>query len=126
MAWVRATCGRIKSDYRYSNEIVYNNFPWPINATQKQIKEIELAAAEILKIRADYPDSSLSDLYDPIAMPTSLSKAHNKLDRLVDLVYRPQVFTNEANRLAFLFDLYDQYTKDLFSIAKPQKTKSKS
>ena len=102
----------------YSNEIVYNNYPWPENPAEKHIKAIETAAQQVLDMRGLFPDSSLADLYDPIAMPPELTKAHNNLDKAVDLAYRPQPFTNEANRMEFLFGLYEKYTADLFKTKK--------
>ena len=114
MSWVKTTCGRIKSDYRYSNEIVYNNFPWPENPTDKQIKAIEEKAQAILDARATFPDSSLADLYDPLTMPPALVKAHNELDKAVDAAYSKQVFTSDAKRMEFLFELYEKYTAGLF------------
>lgn len=123
MAWVKSVCGRLKSDFRYSKDIVYNNYPWPENPTAKQIKAIETAAQKVLDARLEFPNSSLSDLYDPLAMPPALVKAHNELDKAVDLAYRPQPFTSEANRMVFLFELYEKYTADLFTKEKPKKTK---
>ncbi|GAB1415361.1 class I SAM-dependent DNA methyltransferase [Paludibacter sp.] len=105
MTWVKNICGRIKSDYRYSNELVYNNYPWPENPNDKQIKAIEEAAQKILDVRLKFPNSSLADLYDPLIMPPELIKAHNELDKAVDLAYRPQPFTNEANRMVYLLTL---------------------
>ena len=121
MAWVKYICGRLKSDYRYSNEIVYNNYPWPENPTDKQIKAIEAAAQKVLDSRAEFPNSSLADLYDPLTMPPTLVKAHNELDKAVDLAYRPQAFTGEANRMVFLFELYEKYTAGLFVKEKKRK-----
>jgi len=115
MTWVKNQCGRIKSDYRYSNEIVYTNFPWPENPNDKQVKAIETAAQKVLDARQLFPNSSLADLYDPLTMPPALVKAHNELDKAVDLAYRPQAFTSEANRMEFLFGLYEKYTADLFT-----------
>ncbi len=123
MAWIKYTCGRLKSDYRYSNSIVYNNYPWPENATEKQIKTIEAAAQNILDLRASFPESSLADLYDSLTMPSTLVKAHNELDKAIDLVYRPQPFISEAKRMEFLFELYEKYTADLFTVEKVKKTK---
>jgi hypothetical protein len=123
MVWVKHLCGRIKSDYRYSNEIVYTNYPWPENPTDKQLKAIETAAQKVLNARLEFPKSSLSDLYDPLTMPPVLIKAHNELDKAVDLAYRPQPFTSEANRMVFLFELYEKYTADLFTKEKPKKLK---
>lgn len=82
MAWVRAVCGRLKSDYRYSKDIVYNNFPWPA-PTEQQKAKIEQTAQAILGARALYPDSSLADLYDELTMPPELRKAHRDNDRAV-------------------------------------------
>ncbi len=124
MVWVRTVCGRLKSDYRYSNSIVYNNYPWPLNPTDKQVKAVEVAAQKVLDSRAMFPTSSLADLYDPLTMPPALVKAHNELDKAVDLAYRPQPFTTDANRMEYLFELYEQYTADLFTKTKPKKKKS--
>jgi predicted metal-binding protein len=123
MAWVRTVCGRLKSDYRYSKDIVYNNFPWPEIPTEKQTKSIETAAQKVLDARAEFPNSSLSDLYDPLTMPPVLTKAHNELDKAVDLAYRSQPFTSEAKRMEFLFELYEKYTADLFTKEKVKKPK---
>lgn len=114
MSWVKTTCGRLKSDYRYSKDIVYNNFPWPDSPTDKQIKAVEEKAQKVLDARAEFPNSSLADLYDPLTMPPALAKAHNELDKAVDLAYRGQAFTSEANRMVFLFELYEKYTAGLF------------
>lgn len=86
MAWVRAVCGRLKSDYRYSKDIVYNNFPW-CNPTAEQKKKIEETAQAILDARALYPDCSLADLYDEVAMPPELRKAHQANDKAVMQAY---------------------------------------
>ncbi len=123
MAWVKSVCGRLKSDYRYSKEIVYNNYPWPENPTEKQIKAIEEAAQKVLDTRLEFPNSTLADLYDPLTMPPALVKAHNELDKAVDLAYRPQPFTSETNRMGYLFELYEKYTADLFAKAKIKKTR---
>jgi hypothetical protein len=123
MSWVKHICGRIKSDYRYSKDIVYNNFPWPENPTDKQTKAIEAAAQNVLDARAQFPNSSLADLYDPLTMPPALVKAHNELDKAVDLAYRSQPFTTEAKRMEFLFELYEKYTADLFTKEKVKKKK---
>ena len=113
----------VKSDYRYSNELVYNNYPWPENPSEKQIKAIETAAQKVLDARQQFPNSSLADLYDPLTMPPALIKAHNELDKAVDLAYRPQAFTSEANRMVFLFELYEKYTANLFTKVKTKKSK---
>ena len=123
MAWMKATCGRMKSDFQYSASIVYNNFPFPDNPNDKQVKAIETAAQNVLDTRLQFPNSSLADLYDPLTMPPTLVKAHNDLDKAVDLSYRPQPFTSEANRMVFFFELYEKYTADLFTKEKPKKGK---
>lgn len=115
MAWVKTLCGRLKSDFRYSKDIVYNNFPWPENPSDKQIKAIENAAQKVIDVRAEFPESSLADLYDPLTMPPKLVKAHNELDRAVDLAYRPYPFPNDAKRMECLFELYEKYTAGLFN-----------
>ncbi|MCA1966381.1 MAG: class I SAM-dependent DNA methyltransferase, partial [Flavobacterium sp.] len=123
MAWVKNICGRLKSDFRYSKDIVYNNYSWPENPSDKQIKAVEEKAQKVLDVRAEFPNSSLADLYDPLTMPPALAKAHNELDKAVDLAYRSQAFTSEANRMVFLFELYEKYTSTLFTKEKPKKTK---
>jgi len=114
MAWMKSTCGRMKSDFQYSASIVYNNFSFPENPNDKQVKAIEVAVQKVLDARLQFPNSSLADLYNPLTMPPSLTKAHNELDKAVDLAYRPQAFTSEANRMVFLFELYEKYTAGLF------------
>ena len=109
MSWVRNTCGRLKSDFRYSNTIVYNNFPWPENPSDDKKNAVETAAQKVLDVRLKYPDSSLADLYDPNTMPADLVKAHNELDKAVDGCYRKEPFKSEAARMEFLFELYEKY-----------------
>jgi hypothetical protein len=123
MSWVKSVCGRLKSDYRYSKDIVYNNYPFPENTNEKQINAVESAVKKVLNTRADFPNSSLADLYDPLTMPPALVKAHNELDKAVDLAYRPQPFLSEAKRMEFLFELYEKYTADLFTKEKPKRIK---
>ena len=108
MAWVKSICGRLKSDYRYSARIVYNNFPWPQAMTDKQKLTIEKAAQEVLDARAKFSNSSLADLYDPLTMPPELVKAHNKLNAAVDTAYSKKKFSSESERLVFLFEQYQQ------------------
>jgi hypothetical protein len=117
-AWVKYTCGRLESRFRYSNDIVYNNFPWPENPTEKQKQTVESAAQHVLDVRAKFPESSLADLYDPNTMPPELVKAHQALDKAVDLCYRPQPFINETKRIEFLFELYDKITSGMFGEGK--------
>jgi len=111
--WVKYTCGRIKSDYRYSNEMVYNNYPWPKNVSDKHKQAVEAKAQKVLDVRLEFPNSSLADLYDPLTMPPKLVKAHQALDKAVDLCYRPQAFVNETTRIEYLFELYNEYTMPL-------------
>jgi hypothetical protein len=115
MAWMRSVCGRMKSDYQYSNTIVYNNFPWPQAATAKQRQAIEQAVQAVLDARAKYPDSSLADLYDPLSMPADLVRAHHKLDAAVDAAYSKKKFSGDRDRVAFLFELYQQLLSPLES-----------
>lgn len=128
-AWIRATCGRLKSDFRYSKDIVYNNFPWPglpqssepnntaVLVPKSQVA-IEIAAQGVLDARAQFQSTaqpaSLSDLYDPLTMPPALLKAHQRLDAAVDKAYEAnggkKTWKNDAERVAFLFELYQKYT----------------
>jgi len=126
MAWVKYVCGRLKSDFRYSKDIVYNNFPWPQNPTEKQKQAVEAAAQNVLDTRALFPNSSLADLYHPLTMPPALVKAHQALDKAVDACYRPQPFTTDANRMEFLFALYETYTTGLFATEKKSKKKKET
>ena len=123
MTWVSRIAGRLKSDYRYSKDIVYNNYPFPKDPSEKNRKKVEKAAQKILDTRAEFPNSSLADLYDPLAMPPKLTKAHNALDKAVDLCYRPQPFANERKRIEFLFELYEKYTAPLMVVEKKKKIK---
>jgi hypothetical protein len=107
-AWIRQVGGRFKSDYRYSNAIVYNNYPWPQATTDAQRQRVEQCAQAVLDARTQFPDSTLADLYDPNVMPPALRHAHDALDRAVDRCYRTQAFTSERQRLEFLFNLYEQ------------------
>jgi len=117
-AWLRAVGGRLKSDYRYSASIVYNNFPWPV-CTEAQRTAIEAAGQAILDARALYPDATLADLYDPLTMPAELRKAHQANDRAVDAAYGYKGDKADAPRVAFLFGLYQRMTS-LLPVAKPQ------
>ena len=122
MAWMKAVCGRMKSDYQYSARIVYNNFPWPEAPNEKHKKAIEEAAQEVLATRQKFPENSLADLYDPLTMPPELTKAHQHLDKVVDAAYGYKGAKTDAERVAFLFALYEKYTS-LFPtvISRPQK-----
>ena len=121
MAWVRYVCGRLKSDYRYSAGIVYNNFPWPQSATDSQKAEVDRAAQAVLDARAQFPGSTLAALYGPLTMPPALVKAHDALDRAVDRCYRKEPFPSDRLRVEFLFQLYEQLTAPLIAAAKPKR-----
>ena len=152
MAWVRYTCGRLESRYRYSAGIVYNNFPWPdlpspagggragdeglstaaVSSGDPHPKSlsrlrardlVEAAAQAVLDARAQFPQSSLADLYDPLTMPPALVKAHQKLDAAVDACYRKAAFTSDAQRVEFLFERYQQLTSLLPTEKAPKKRK---
>ena len=113
MAWMRVVCGRLKSDYSYSKDIVYNSFPWP-SPTDEQRQKIETTAQGILDARALYPSSSLADLYDPLTMPTELRKAHQKNDAAVMAAYgMPIKETDEASCVAWLMRLYQEKVAEL-------------
>ncbi len=120
--WIKAVSGRMKSDISYSVKMTYNNFPWPENISAKQKATIEKLAQEVLHRRAEFTNSSLADLYDPNSMPPSLVKAHQNLDKAVELAYRSQPFQNDSKRVEFLFELYDKYTAGLF-VREKNKTK---
>jgi hypothetical protein len=120
MAWMRVVCGRIKSDYRYSTRLVYNNFPWPQDVARDRRQAVEDAAQSVLDARGRHPESTLADLYDPIGMPADLLKAHTQLDRAVDRCYRPQPFPNERNRVEYLFRLYQQLSEPLLPPRNPR------
>jgi hypothetical protein len=133
-AWMRQTCGRLESRYSYSNTIVYNNYPWPGFAgeplSDKHRTAIEQAAQCVLDARAQFASSSLADLYDPLTMPPALLKAHQKLDTAVDAAYQPsggkKTYASDAERVAFLFELYQRITSLLPATAGKKRRKSKS
>lgn len=110
MSWMRVVCGRLKSDYRYSKDIVYNNFPW-CEPTAEQKAKIEQTAQAILDARAKYPDSSLADLYDEVTMPPELRKAHQENDRAVMAAYGFSTKMSESECVAELFKMYKELTK---------------
>lgn len=105
--WMRTVAGRLKSDYRYSGTLVYNNFPWPEAGEAEKARIAELAE-DILLIRADSPDQTLAQLYDPDKMPPPLKEAHLRLDAAVDRLYRAKPFSDGMERVEFLFDLYEK------------------
>ncbi|MBS7242728.1 MAG: class I SAM-dependent DNA methyltransferase [Comamonas sp.] len=139
-AWMRAVAGRLESRYRYSKDIVYNNFPWPdlpekLEPNQPQTPAykaqtaIEKAAQAVLDARAQFPTSSLADLYDPLTMPPALLKAHQKLDAAVDAAYAlvggKKTWKNDAERVAFLFERYQHLTSLLPAVKGKGKEKTK-
>ncbi|MEW5965757.1 MAG: DNA methyltransferase [Pseudomonadota bacterium] len=136
MAWVRSVCGRLKSDYRYSAGIVYNNFPWPEGSPSPQPSPlkgegakagpnpINAAAQAVLDARAQFPGASLADLYDPLTMPPALLKAHQKLDAAVDKAYGKSGFKSDAERVAFLFARYQALTS-LLPVAATKRSRKK-
>ena len=118
MAWVRQVTGRLKSDFQYSIKLVFNNYPWPEHATDKQRAAVEAKAQAVLDARQQFPAATLADLYDPLSMPPALVKAHADLDRAVDLCYRPQPFDSERHRVEYLFALYEKLTAPLLPSTK--------
>jgi len=126
-AWMRQVCGRLKSDYRYSNKLVYNNFPFPQNPTEKQVARVEKAVKEMLSVREKHfaKGATLADLYDPVAMPKDLTDVHKEIDDAVDQCYRKEKFTTELQRLEYLFELYKQYISPL-NFIEPKRKKRKS
>jgi hypothetical protein len=122
MAWVRQVCGRLKSDFRYSNKLVYNNFPWPQDVTDKQQAAVTAAAQAVLDARESFKGQTLADLYDPLAMPKLLRDAHKDLDRAVDKCYRAAPFTSERQRVEYLFDLYQKLVTPLTAPTKPKRS----
>ena len=123
MTWMKYVCGRLESRYRYSNKIVYNNYPWPKNPTDKQKEKVRELAQKVINIRSRYPDCSLAVLYNPETMPPDLTKAHNELDKAVDACYGKKSFNSDAERMKFLFNLYEQYTIPLAKTKKEHKKK---
>ena len=121
MAWVKQVCGRLKSDYRYSTKLVYNNYPWPEGPTAKQRAAVKAAAQKVLDARKKFPDATLADLYDPLAMPKELTKTHADLDRAVDRCYRRQPFQNDRQRVEYLFALYEKLNAPLIPGAKKRR-----
>lgn len=115
MTWTKYVCGKLESRYRYSKDIVYNNFPWPLDISEDIKTSIEIRAKGVLSARAMFPDSSLADLYDPLTMPKALIDAHNKLDLEVDKAYgvKKNELKNESDRIKFLFKMYEKYIDNL-------------
>lgn len=124
MAWMRQVAGRLESRYQYSATMVYNTFPWPDEPNDKRRAAIETTAQEVLDVRAQFPESSLADLYDPLTMPPALLKAHQKLDAAVDAAYGRKGFANDAERVAFLLERYQKLTS-LFPTKQPSNPKAR-
>ncbi|MDD6088512.1 MAG: hypothetical protein PUB69_04305 [Desulfovibrionaceae bacterium] len=122
-AWMRITCGRIKSDYRYSKEMVYNAFPWPDDVSESQKTKIESLAQTVLDARKLYPDSSLADLYDLHGMPPELMKAHNNLDKEVRKLYG---YTKDTTEDEIVVDLLNRYEKLIEKEKKEQALQKKT
>ncbi|MCG3150775.1 MAG: hypothetical protein GEEBNDBF_00036 [bacterium] len=106
VAWLANIGGRLESRYRFSKDIVYNNFPWPVDATAAQQAAIESAAQSVLDARAAHPGASLADLYDPLTMPVDLQRAHQLLDKAVDKAYKLRGTLSDTQRVAFLLERY--------------------
>ena len=126
MAWVRQVSGRLESRFQYSIKLDFNNFPWPESATAKQRAAVEAKAQAVLDARQQFPAATLADLYDPLAMPPALAKAHAELDRAVDLCYRPEKFESDRQRVEFLFALYEKLTALLLPAAKSKRARLKA
>ena len=125
MIWVSLTAGRLKSDFRYSAKQTYNTFPWPAAPKPEQVKAIEDRAQAVLDARAQFPNSTLADLYDPLTMPPALLKAHQALDKAVDAAYRKKPFESERERIEFLFTEYQRLTAPLIGAIKPKSRKKR-
>lgn len=125
MAWVSHVCGRLESRFRYSNKIVYNNFPWPKNPDAEQAASVEKFAQSVLDVRSEFPNATLADLYDPSTMPPKLVKAHRDLDLAVDRCYRKKKFENETERLEFLFEMYKELIESREVLTQEKKTLKK-
>lgn len=125
MAWVRVVSGRLESRIQYSTGIVYNNYPWPESPTNNQTQAVESAAQGVLDARAEFTGYSLAVLYDSLALQPALLKAHQKLDAAVDAAYGKKGFKSDAERVAFLFTLYQKYTSLLPVEQAAKKRKSK-
>ncbi len=137
MAWTNVVTGRLESRYQYSVKLVYNNYPWPEPVAAKDRASIEEAAQAVLEARAQFPGSTLADLYDPLTMPAPLARAHAALDRAVDRAYaaaekarNPQAslrlsapFASDRERVEHLFALYERLTAPLLPAEKPKRTR---
>ena len=125
MAWMRAVTGRMKSDYMYSVGVVYNTFPLP-DVPPEQLQKLEPQAEAVLAARANHPEATLADLYDPDLMPPDLRKAHQALDRAVDRLYRRSGFTSERERVEHLLGLYEKMVAPVTALVKPTRRRRRS
>jgi hypothetical protein len=142
MAWVKQVCGRLESRYRYSNRLVYNNYPWPEAPTEAQQEAVKTCARRVLELRVEFGDgrhgflptrktgvsqATLADLYDPLTMPAELAKAHAALDRAVERCYRKEAFTSDRQRVEYLFQLYEKLTAPLVAadVVKSKRARAK-
>ena len=107
MAWLAHIGGRLESRYRYSIGVVYNTFPWP-DANDADKDRVRTLAQSVLDARAEHKDATLADLYDPNTMPVNLRRAHQALDATVDRLYRRAKFSDDHERVAHLFGLYEK------------------
>lgn len=105
MCWMKLTCGRLKSDYNYSRDLVYNTFIWPA-VTPEQKQEIAALAEDCLLVREDHFEMTLAELYNPETMPAALKQAHEKLDLAVERLYREKPFISDEERTMFMLNLY--------------------
>jgi hypothetical protein len=124
MAWMRQVCGRLESRYRYSNKLVYNNFPWPTPTAEQRARVEEKAKAVLAAREPHLPPkgtATLADLYDPLSMPPALLKAHTELDRAVEKCYRAEPFHSDRERVEFLFALYEKLTAPLLPLTKAKR-----
>ncbi|MDG6219055.1 MAG: class I SAM-dependent DNA methyltransferase, partial [Candidatus Thermoplasmatota archaeon] len=111
MVWVNAVCGRLKSDYRYSKDVVYNTFPFP-NISNQQKNAVIQTGLHILEEREKHPEKTLAELYSTDKMPDGLREAHHLNDLAVELCYRSKPFENDEERLEYLFNLYEKMTSE--------------
>ena len=128
MAWLRNVGGRLESRYRYSIGLVYNTFPLPPVAAVEMERVLTPHAEAVLAARANHPDATLADLYDPLTMPQDLRRAHTALDKAVDRLYRPKGFASERERVEHLFMLYEKLQAPLAAAAaaKPKRGRRKA
>jgi hypothetical protein len=117
MAWIRTVAGRLEARYRYSNQIVYNTFPWPQDISDAAHRRVTECAEAVLAARRAHPNATLADLYDPDVMPVTLTQAHRSLDRAVDACYRRAGFDSEIQRVIYLFELYGRLDAPLVRVS---------